>query len=136
VAAGLETRSGRADGVARVAPGRFRPALSQATVAILGGGLTLYEAAALGVPAVAVSVVAAQRAAVRAFADAGAALDAGPLGPTATAGIVRGVVRLLADRGARLEMSRRGPAIVDGRGAVRAAWALGRLAGLPLRRQA
>ncbi|ODS53891.1 MAG: hypothetical protein ABS36_11840, partial [Acidobacteria bacterium SCN 69-37] len=49
--------------------------LSSAGVAVVAGGVTLYEACALGTPAVAVPVVAAQRPAIAAAAAAGAVVD-------------------------------------------------------------
>ena len=45
-----------------------------ADVAIVGGGMSLYEACAMGVPAAALPVVAAQTPTVRAFAQRGAAI--------------------------------------------------------------
>ena len=45
-------------------------ALRECDVAVVAGGVTLYEACALGVPAVGLAVVPAQRRAIRAFAGA------------------------------------------------------------------
>ena len=51
--------------------------LSVASVAVVAGGVTLYEACALGVPVVAVALNAAQHVTIRAVARRGAAVDAG-----------------------------------------------------------
>lgn len=124
----LDTARG---GVRRLSsPAAFRPALARTDVAILGGGVTLYEAAALGVPAVALAVVPAQAPTVRAFAAARAALDAGGSGGGAAGAaqtiqaVVRHVTRLLDDAALRQRMAGRARRLVDGRGAARAAAAL------------
>ena len=53
--------------------------LAACDVAVVAGGVTLYEACAVGVPVVALAVVAAQRPAIADFAVRGAAIDAGAL---------------------------------------------------------
>ncbi len=112
-----------------LAPGKLGRALASAQVAIVAGGLTAYEACALGVPVVAVSVVPAQQPTVRALARRGAAVDGGPLG---TAGAARRVAehstRLLAAPAARRRLAANGRRLVDGRGAARVAVALRALA--------
>jgi UDP-2,4-diacetamido-2,4,6-trideoxy-beta-L-altropyranose hydrolase len=125
--------------------------LARATVAVVAGGVTLYETCALGVPAVAVPLSPRQQITVRAIAQHGAAIDAGrvPSGssrrPPASRnrrqratrkGVASGfsrkigqhVARLLADAAARKRMSRAGRRLVDGRGAFRVAAAVRRLA--------
>ena len=104
----------------------FRKNLASATVAVLAGGVTLYEACALGVPAVGVSIVRAQRKAVAGLARQGAVIDGGRArSTTATAvRIARLVVGLLDDATRRKRLSRAGRQIVDGRGATRVAAAL------------
>ncbi len=96
-------------------------------VAVVGGGVSLYEACARGVAAVGVPVVAAQRPTVMAFAarqvargvwsQARAAQDA-----------VAAVVDLLARPSVRRRMAARARALVDGRGAARLAREIARLA--------
>lgn len=97
--------------------------LASADVAVVAGGVTLYEACALGVPAVGLAVVNEQRPAVRAFAHAGAILDAG--GTTASAraidGAARGVARLLSNDVLRTRTATEARRLVDGRGAERVA---------------
>jgi hypothetical protein len=66
-------------------PQGLADALARTSVAIVAGGMTLYEACALGTPAVAVPVVTGQRRAVRAAARLGVAVAAStssaPAGP-------------------------------------------------------
>lgn len=104
-------------------------ALLDADVAIVAGGVTLYEACALGVPAVALAVVKEQRRAIRAFAREGAVLDAGLVpsrkGAGAHAGMSRAVaarvMQLLTNRVLRAGTSANARRLVDGRGAFRVA---------------
>jgi spore coat polysaccharide biosynthesis predicted glycosyltransferase SpsG len=105
---------------------RLAGELARATVALVAGGVTLYEACCLGVPTVAVAVVNAQRPTVRAFAARGAVIDAGTSRTVTRA--VAAVQRLLDDERARRALGRRARAQVDGLGAVRVASALRRLA--------
>jgi spore coat polysaccharide biosynthesis predicted glycosyltransferase SpsG len=118
-------------GVEGIPPDRFRAALAAATVAVVGGGTTLYEACALGTPAVAVPVVRGQVPAVRRFGRAGLAmpvLAAPPLGSPAWARAVsEAALRLLRDAGRRRAQAGRGRRAIDGRGAARAAREVRRL---------
>ena len=93
------------------------PALTRATVAVLGGGMSLYEACRVGTPAVGVAVVAAQRPTIMALAARHAAVDGGALGDSDLT--IRQVLSLLDDGRTRERMSRRGRCLVDGRGASR-----------------
>lgn len=114
------------------APEDFRFELARTDVAVLAGGVTLYEAAALGVAAVALAVVPAQAPTVRGFAARRAVLDAGSVGDgraaaSATAiaeAVTRRVTRLLDDERLRQRIARRARGLVDGRGAWRVASAL------------
>ncbi len=119
-------------GVGRVDSTRFREALAAATVAIVAGGTTLYEACALGTPVVAVPVVPGQAPTVRRFVRAGLAAGtartAGAVGTSPWARIAaEAAVSLLADARRRTRLSRRGRGAIDGRGAERAAVAIARL---------
>jgi spore coat polysaccharide biosynthesis predicted glycosyltransferase SpsG len=100
--------------------------LQRASVAVVGGGVSLYEACALGVPAVTVPVVKSQLPTVRAFARSRAA-KAVPYRAT-PATTAAAVLRLLADRDQRLAIGRRSRRLVDGYGAARAAHAVANLA--------
>lgn len=98
-------------------------ALLEADVAVVAGGVTLYEACALGVPAVGLAVVPAQRRAIRAFARQGAVIDAGggSAGRQSLRAAAVGVARYFADGRLRTATSVRARALVDGRGAERVA---------------
>lgn len=96
--------------------------LARATVAVVGGGVSLYEACAAGVTAVGVPVVRSQTPTVRAFTRKGAVVGmpfGAPEQRTAAA-----VVGLLDDPRRRAVLARRATALVDGRGAARAAAAV------------
>ena len=111
--------------------------LSTASVAIVGGGVTLYEACALGVPAIAVSLTPAQRVTIRAIARRGAALDGGAIHDRVVSDasrkrpsdrIVRDVERLLREPAERRHLAQAGRRLVYGRGAFRVAESLHHLA--------
>jgi spore coat polysaccharide biosynthesis predicted glycosyltransferase SpsG len=106
-----------------ITPARgLRRELARATVAVVGGGLSLYEACAAGVPAVGVPVVPDQAPAVRAFARRGAVVAM----PFAASGrrAAAEVVALLDDPRRRANLARRSTHLVDGHGASRAAAAV------------
>lgn len=139
LATGFTARaSGIATGHPRVrlleSPGVLRCELARADVAVLAGGVTLYESAALGVPAVALAVVKAQWPTIRAFDRAGAARGAGLLHQTSRerqarviARVVRAVGDLLANEEALATMAMTAREHIDGRGAMRVATALKKL---------
>jgi spore coat polysaccharide biosynthesis predicted glycosyltransferase SpsG len=82
--------------------------------------VTLYEACAIGVPVVATALTAAQSLTIRAVADAGAAVDGGPVdgGIRRVAGHVAHLLRARPDQ---QRMALAGRALVDGRGVFRVA---------------
>ncbi len=100
--------------------------LSKATVAVVGGGVSLYEAAAMGVPSVTVPVVKSQVPTVLAFARKHAAV-AVPYTGTARDAAAK-VIHLLRDATLRRSLARHSRRIVDGQGATRAAAAVLKLA--------
>lgn len=108
--------------------------LASATVAVVAGGVSLYESIAVGVPTVAGAVVPAQAPAIDAFVAAGAAVGAGPWwgGSVArsTDAAAVAVVRLLDDRAAARRIGTIGRGLVDGHGASRVARAIAAWAGL------
>ncbi len=118
----------------RATPGLGRRFLG-ATVAVLAGGVTLYEACAVGLPAIGVAIVPGQRRSVAGLARHGAVIDGGSVSSAAgtAARVARLVDRLLdaPDRQRALAVAAR--RLVDGRGADRVAAALRRLstAGAP-----
>lgn len=119
------------------APDGLARELAEARVAIVAGGVTLYEACAVGVPVVAVAVTAAQHRTVRALARRGAVIDGGrlPLDAARAGAVADAVVHLLTHRAARARQARVGGRIVDGRGAGRVAARLRRLMGARARRE-
>ena len=93
--------------------------LSEASAAVVAGGVSLYEACALGVPAVGLPVVPGQVPTVRAFGRHGAVVPAS-LGASPEQVAIR-TVSLLNDRSRQRSLTRRAQALVDGQGASRAA---------------
>jgi spore coat polysaccharide biosynthesis predicted glycosyltransferase SpsG len=100
---------------------------ARATVVVVGGGLSLYDACRIGAPAVGLAVVPAQRPTIAGLAARRAVVDGGSTRDLDTA--VRRVVAVLRDADRRARLSRAGRALVDGRGADRVAAHLRRLAG-------
>jgi spore coat polysaccharide biosynthesis predicted glycosyltransferase SpsG len=96
-------------------------ALANCDVAVVAGGVTLYEACALGTPAVALAVVAAQRRAIAEFAWRGAVVDAGLASDLTIERAARDVAALLGDERRRRATASRARRLVDGLGAQRAA---------------
>ena len=118
-----------------VAPAQFRAALQRATVAVVAGGTTLYEACALGTPVVAVPVVPGQATTVRRFVRAGLAA-AVRLRPGDAVGsnrwgqaVAAAALDLVSDAGRRSMLRAAGPRAIDGQGAARLAQALTALMG-------
>jgi hypothetical protein len=97
----------------------------RADVAVVGGGVTLYEACCTGTPAIGVSVVPAQRPTILGFARLGAVRDGGSARHVCRA--ASEVSRLIEEPALRASVARTGRAVVDGRGARRVAAAVLRL---------
>lgn len=105
--------------------------LRHAAVAVVAGGLTLYEAAALGTPTVAMAVVTAQQPTIRGFARRAAIVDAGIVThPTAPANAADAVANLLTHPAQAARLGKTAARLVDGLGAFRAADAILQLADL------
>jgi spore coat polysaccharide biosynthesis predicted glycosyltransferase SpsG len=114
--------------IAWIGPSRnLHVEMARASVAVVGGGVSLYEACAHGVAAVGVPVVAAQRPTVSAFIKRGVArgITRGRVSPESVAAEC---AELLTDEAMRGHMARMGRRLIDGRGAFRAAAAVCRLA--------
>lgn len=92
----------------------LRELMLGADLAVTGGGMTLYECLATGVPAVGVCLADNQRANVDALSQAGLILGAEP-------SLENAVRRLATDSALRRRMSAEGRRRVDGRGAERVA---------------
>jgi spore coat polysaccharide biosynthesis predicted glycosyltransferase SpsG len=106
----------------------LRDEMARASVAVVGGGVTMYEACAQGAVAVGVPVVRAQRPTVSAFVARGVALGVAN-GPVSVKAVADDCARLLSNAAMRRHMARLGRKLIDGRGAFRAAAAVARLTG-------
>jgi hypothetical protein len=109
------------------APQGLAPWFARVDMAIVGGGVSLYEAVAAGLPTVALPVVPAQARTIRAFAARRLTIDAGGHRES-VATVARRVADLVqtavADRAWRRRVQREGPRVIDGRGAQRVARAI------------
>lgn len=96
--------------------------LSEADLAVVGGGTLLYEAACAGTPAAVLAQTADQAVEARAFAWRGAALclASRPLQPTNR--YVRPLMALIRDQHRRRKLSQAGKRLVDGKGTARLAY--------------
>lgn len=104
------------------APSGLADHLASAGVAVVGGGITLYEACALGTPVVAVPVVEAQQPAVAAAAAAGAVATVPRRGPhSSAAAIAVAVCDLIIHRDRASAQAAIAAQLVDGAGAMRVA---------------
>jgi len=112
------------------APDGLGHELADAQVAVVAGGVTLFEACALGIPVVALPVTLAQHAAVRAVACRGAAIDVGrpPVDDGMVSRTADAVAALLQHDGMRQRQSAAAWQLVDGLGAFRVAERLKQLA--------
>jgi spore coat polysaccharide biosynthesis predicted glycosyltransferase SpsG len=110
------------------APGGLSDELSTAAAAIVAGGVTLYEACAMGVPVVGLAVTGEQQHTIQSIARHRAVIDGG--GPSAidrTARCADAIARFLSSKPLRRRYSAAACALVDGRGAFRVAVRLRRL---------
>lgn len=111
------------------APDGLAGELAGAAVAVVGGGVTLYEAAALSTPTVAMAVTEAQQLTIRGFARRGAAVDAGIVSePAAFAHAADAVSELISHPGRAARLGGTAAHLVDGRGVFRVADAIRQLA--------
>jgi UDP-2,4-diacetamido-2,4,6-trideoxy-beta-L-altropyranose hydrolase len=106
------------------------PALREADLGIIAGGLTMHEALAVGLPSIALcQPVRHQAELAQRFADQGAMLTLGPGAQATEAAVAKTVLTLAGDVALRRRLAERGPQLVDGRGARRTAeiiWQTGR----------
>jgi len=92
-----------------------------ADVALCAFGVTAYELAVFGVPAVYLGLTPDHAASAQAFADAGMGISLGVADRAPDADIAATVQWLLNKPAVRREMRARGPALLDGQGASRVA---------------
>lgn len=103
-------------------PDSVRDVMSESTLAISGGGQTLYELVAAGVPAVAIQVADNQAASMRALVVEGVVYTGGCAGEARLRDRVEEAVKmLLADKDTRTRMIAAGQRLLDGQGARRIA---------------
>jgi len=95
--------------------------MDRATVALASLGVTAYELAACGVPAVLLSLTDDHAESASAFHEAGIAVSLGVHARVTDEAIAGAVAALLADDTRRTAMSRRARSLIDGRGAARIA---------------
>lgn len=101
------------------APKDLRAEMLWCDLAVSTSGLTKYELAATGTPAILLSHDAAHAHSNLAFAALGTAQDLGEADKLSAAALAAAITRLLADAAARETMARRGRQAVDGEGAAR-----------------
>lgn len=94
---------------------------ASADVALCAFGVTAYELAACGVPAIYLGLTGDHAASASAFADAGMGIALGLADKVSDADIARAVQWLLNRPAAQREMRRQGRTLLDGQGAVRVA---------------
>jgi len=95
----------------------LRPLMLEADLAVTGGGVTLYECLATGVPVIGVCLADNQRPNIDELGRAGLILSGEP-------SLEQAIGRLAGDPALRRSMSVRGRCDVDGRGAARVADAI------------
>ena len=88
-------------------------------VAIVSGGMTLYELACAGTPGLAISMNGQQLMEAGEFARRGAVVNMGMWDAVEEDAIIGELKQLINDRVLRAKMSEAGPRIVDGRGVFR-----------------
>jgi spore coat polysaccharide biosynthesis predicted glycosyltransferase SpsG len=120
-----ETIRARASSDARVriidAPASLAKYLTEADLAVTATGLTKYEVAWAGVPAVQISTDRLNAEVNRSFEREGVALHLGAADEVDAASIAKAISNLAADTTRRDQMTRRGQTLVDGRGGERIA---------------
>lgn len=134
---GLDAVRAAVEGIDRVtlrpAPRTLRPLMDAVDLAITAGGVTLLELAAVGVPAVGISLAPNQDGNLGGLAEAGAVALAGRAGDADLGDRVTVAARDLADQARRVAMVERARALVDGGGAGRVAACLRERIGAPVR---
>jgi UDP-2,4-diacetamido-2,4,6-trideoxy-beta-L-altropyranose hydrolase len=99
----------------------LRDLMLAADLAVCGAGMTLYELAAAGTPAITVCMADNQRPNAEAFARAGAAPAAGRAGDPGLGAAIEAAIGRLGPAAARARVAARARGLVDGRGAARVA---------------
>jgi len=95
--------------------------MADCDMAVISGGMTTFEAAALGLPTLMICLADNQRENIKAWSRLGVSVDLGDSSRLAKADFIQCFLSLVKDKSRRTEMSRCGRKIVDGRGAKRVA---------------
>lgn len=123
-AAAPAERPGAFEIEAHVETSEFPALLASADVAIVAGGLTMFEAMRSGVPAIVVAQYPHQEETAARYEARGAVLNLGQPGPDVEARLARALERLAADPAGRGAMAEQGRRLVDGKGLRRVAEAV------------
>lgn len=116
--------SGNASWRLHVDAGGMADLMAAADLAIISGGTTSFEAAALGLPSMLVQIADNQSAISTAWERLGAAVDLGPLGTLDPGRVAQRILELCRDPQRRQAMASAGAGAVDSRGAERIAGVL------------
>jgi len=103
------------------APTSLAPLMRVSRMAVASFGISAYELAACGVPAVHLCLTADHEESSRVFESAGAAVTLGVFGEVTAGQLSEAVRRIMHAAGRRGQMAKRASQLVDGRGAERAA---------------
>jgi len=93
--------------------------MADADIVVCGGGVTLFEAAAIGVPALTIANEPHEVPIAEWFARQGFSINMGFHRDDFSGALSQGIARLLADHNARLRMGERGMSLVDTGGTAR-----------------
>jgi spore coat polysaccharide biosynthesis protein SpsF len=94
---------------------------ASADIAVCAFGVTAYELAACGVPAIYLGLTEDHASSASAFAAAGTGINLGVADKVGNDEILRSVERLLSNAAARRDMRKQGLSLLDGQGAARIA---------------
>jgi len=105
----------------KLAPGSVNMArlIHWADIAIIGGGLTKYEAALMGTPSIITSINSVQSESMKGFDEGGTAINLGQINKISIQNIDGAVNHLVLDHKQRQKMKVAGQKLVDGQGAAR-----------------
>jgi UDP-2,4-diacetamido-2,4,6-trideoxy-beta-L-altropyranose hydrolase len=117
------------DRVTELRPDDLPAALARCDIALLAAGSTVWEAATLGVPTIALIVAENQEASARAAADRGALILSDARDGCDLAAVSHMVTALASDRDRRGRMTVAGRALIDGHGRMRVVRAIEALTG-------
>lgn len=124
----LNSTNDRAEAISN--PDQLAAALARSAVAVVGAGTTVWEAACLGVPAVALVVADNQAAMAEACDQGGIAVVIDARNGLDVHSVAASVAQLLDDASRRSAMGARGRSLIDGQGADRVATRIAELLGL------